>query len=192
MRSFFIAIALVAICSCGGVPYFDLRHPIYMVTEQSFWSGCEQDPTGYEACRASRVQQINDGVKQWFDYFGKANHPRAVILYSKNNLPSNRVNEDVIYLKIEAGFCGEGSFACYAYGASSSSYSSPEIVFDNSFTITPRRMAHEFGHVLGRDDNDVPEGTGSVMSYKLPTVVTPLDIEMMCRLHHECRMVKRK
>jgi hypothetical protein len=91
-------------------------------------------------------------------------------------------------LRIEAGNCGKDKLkrnnaACYRRSV-------PEIVFDNPSVITPRIMAHEFGHALGRDDNDVPEGTGSVMSYKKPSRVLPRDIEMMCRLHRECRMVK--
>lgn len=196
MRSFFMVIAVFGICSCTKIPYFDLRHPIYMVTEQSFWSGCEEDPAGYEACRKFRVKQINDGVKQWFEPFDEADRPRAVILFSKIKLPSNRVNRDVVYLKIEAGFCekdklGKNNAACYAYGGDPL-FTSPEIVFENSSEITPQTAVHEFGHVLGRDDNDVPKGTGSVMSYKIRTPVTPLDIKMMCKLHHECRMMKRR
>ncbi len=192
MRSFFIAIVLVVICSCARAPYFDLRHPIYMVADKSFLSGCEKDPAGHEACRAVRVKKIYAGLSQWFDYFDEANRPQAVILSSKKELPSNRANNDVIYLKIEAGFCGNGNAACYAYGASSSSFSSPEIVFEKSSEIAPRMMAHEFGHVLGREDNDVPKGTASVMSYKMQIDVSPLDIQMMCRLHRECRMLKWK
>jgi hypothetical protein len=194
MRSFLITIALFMGCSCAKAPYFDLRHPIYMVTDQSFWSDCPDDPDDpddYEVCQTFRVKQIKAGVDQWLNYFDKANRPRAVIVFSKKKLPLNRVNV-AIYLKIEAGFCGKGNSACYAWGASSPSFSSPEIVFEDSSWITPNRMAHEFGHVLGRNDNDVLEGTGSVMSYKVKTDVSLLDIEMMCRLHGECRMVKRK
>lgn len=188
MRSFFIAIAVFGICSCARAPYFDLRHPVYMVADKSLWSGCgEKDSAGYETCRAFRVKQIYSGLSQWFDYFDKANRPLAVIVYSEEELPANRVNS-VIYLKIKAGCCGKGYAAHYDRWP----VSSPEIVFDRSFWITPRLVAHEFGHALGRGDNDVPEGTYSVMSYKMPTFVLPRDIKMMCRLHHECRMVKRK
>lgn len=208
MRSFLIAIAFVVSCtrdrtpssiafvtSCARAPYMDLRHPFYMVTDQSFWSGCEKDPSGNEACHAFRVKQINDGIKQWFGYFGVATRPQATVVDSTEEVPSGLVNS-TIYLRMEANFCGKDKIgrnnaACYASESSSSS-DGPEIVFENPSYITPRIMAHEFGHALGRGDNDVPEGTGSVMSYKIPTNVLPLDINMMCHLHCECQMVKRK
>lgn len=203
MRSFIIVAVLTLIDGCGRVPhsdlhpsivrttpYLDLRHPIYMLAGKSLWLGCEKDAIGYEPCRAFRLKQINEGVDQWLDYFDKADRPRAAIIFSEDELPSNLENR-VILLGIDpGGECGkhklgEGYIACYRHRI-------PEIVFHSSSHITPRIMAHEFGHALGRDDNDVPEGTGSVMSYNKPTKVLPIDIEMMCRLHSECRMVKRK
>jgi hypothetical protein len=207
MRSFLIAIALVLICSCNRgrqcsdfgpsvvrtpflPPYLDLRHPIYMVTDKSFWSGCEKDPAGDKLCRAIRIQQIKEGVAQWFDYFDKADRPEISLVFSEEELPSNLKNR-VIHLGIDPGSqcgketLGKGSIACYRHRI-------PEIVFQGAGWITPRIMAHEFGHALGRGDNDVPEGTSSVMSYKKQSKVLPLDIEMMCRLHVECQMVKRK
>ena len=103
MRSFLIAFALV-ICSCGSsaqsfdwrpsvirIPflpsYLDLRHPIYMVTDKSFWSGCDKDPAGDKLCRAVRVTQIKEGVNQWFDYFDKADRPEAILVFSEAELP---------------------------------------------------------------------------------------------------------
>ncbi|TSC83935.1 MAG: hypothetical protein G01um101413_738 [Parcubacteria group bacterium Gr01-1014_13] len=202
MRSFLIAIGLFLVCGCSSTQhpdlrpsvfrtsalYLDLRHPVYMLADKSLWLGCDKDPAGDDICRALRVKQINEGVQQWFDYFDKADRPEVAIFFSEEELPSNPKNR-VIHLGIDpGGECGKeklgGSYvACYRHKI-------PEIVFDGSSRITPRIMAHEFGHALGRDDNDVPEGTGSVMSYKTPTNVLPLDIEIMCRLHFECRMVK--
>ena len=208
MRSFLIFIALVASCtreaapgyiafvsSCAKPPYMDLRHPFYLVTDQSFWSGCDKDPAGVEACHTFRVKQINDGIKQWFEYFDVATRPQAMVFDSEEEAPSGPVNS-IIYLRIQAGFCGkdkigESNAACYASGLTSKS-DGPEIVFEKPLWITPRIMAHEFGHALSRDDNDVPEGTGSVMSHKIQTNVLPLDINMMCHLHCECQMVKRR
>jgi|SRR3989344_7203588 len=193
MRSFLMIIVVLGICSCvSGGPYFNLRHPIYLVPEKSFWSGCEVDPAGKEACQNSRVSQVKAGIRQWFDPFDEAFRPQAFVLYSKEKLPRHRVNE-VIYLKIEAGNCGKDARgkkkagACYGWD----NFLSPlYIVFESSSHITSRVVAHEFGHVLGRDDNDVPEGTGSIMSYDTPTNVLLMDIEMMCRKHKECPLVK--
>lgn len=190
MRSFFLSVALVLVCSCTSRPYKDLRHPIYMVTDQSFWSGCENFRAGPKACREFRVKQINDGVDQWFKFFEEAIRPRTVIVSSKWKLPLHLVNNP-IYLRIESGFCGNNASACHAWGDHTTSLSE-EIVFESYFLVTPRIMAHEFGHVLGRGDNDVPIGTSSVMSYMMQTDVLLLDFKMMCALHRECPMVKRR
>jgi len=166
----------------------DLRHPVYMVTDDSFWSGCEDYAFGYEACRESRERQIYAGVHQWFHYFDATNRPRVVIVHTVDELPLYMFN-DVIHLQIQKGACGgKGFAACYNWEP----FSYPKIVFESSNQIIPRIVAHEFGHTLDRDDNDVPAGTDSVMSYEHPTFVLPLDVKMMCRLHHECRMVRRK
>jgi hypothetical protein len=161
-----------------------------MLTDKSFWSGCDRDPAGDKICRAVRVQQIKEGVEQWFDYFDIADRPQKFIVFSEEDLPANSKNR-VIHLGIDPGGpCGKENMgkryiACYRHRV-------PEIVFQGPAWITPRISAHEFGHALGRDDNDVPEGTSSVMSYKKPTRVLPRDVEMMCRLHTECQMVKKK
>lgn len=198
MRAFLIAIAFV-ICGCAAkAPYFDLRHPVYVAADKSFWLGCEGDTVGDKACRQYRVEQIFAGFNQWFDYFDKDNRPRAVFVHSKKNLPKNPVN-NVIHLGISELFCGKipekdtWAGACYAWRKQTwFSSGSTRIVFKKIDYITPRIFAHEFGHALGRDDNDVPEGTGSVMSYEIKTTVTPLDVKMMCRMHRECHMVKNQ
>ena len=213
MRSFFIAAAVFVVCGCAGssrlepyypvyrnirldvrpatyrTPYFDLRHPIYIMADKSLWSGCAKDRAGYKACRASRIKDIYAGLNQWFEYFDKANRPRAVIVFSGKELPANLKNK-VVRLRIEADNCGEykpgkNYAGCYRREV-------PEIVFDHPSYIIPRLVAHEFGHTFGRGDNDVPEETHSVMSYGHPIDVSPLDMAMMCRLHYECQMVKRK
>lgn len=187
MRSLIIAIAFVGICSCAGAPYFDLRHPVYMVAEQSFWSGCEKDPAGYRACRVSRLKKVSDGANRWFKSFDKTTRPNVVVIPSKEKLPSNPVNE-VIHLSIKTSFCNNGSAACYAFGWDSS-FSGPEIVFVSPSGITSFLVAHEFGHALGLDHN--PDAD-SVMFFQPKSTVTRPDVKMMCKLHKECRMLKLK
>jgi len=187
MRSLFIAIAFAGICSCAGAPYFDLRHPVYMVTEQSFWSGCEKDPAGSRVCRASRLKKVGDGANQWFKSFNKATRPKVVVVSSQEKLPSNLVNE-VIHLSIKTGFCSKGSAACYAYGWDSS-FSGPEIVFESPPLIRPDLVAHELGHALGLDH--IPDAD-SVMFFQPSNAVMPSDIKAMCKLHKECRLLKLK
>lgn len=181
MRSFLIIAALLV---CGCDPYFDIRHPVYMVTENSFWIGCDKDPKGYKACQEFRVSQIYAGINQWFNYFVGNNLPRVVIVFSKNDLPSKLVNE-VIYLKIEKGNCGKENAACYGRD---NPLSLLYIVFDDVQWVLERFMAHEFGHLLGRDDNDVPKNVESIMSYKFQKRVTPLDLKKTCALHPECKL----
>lgn len=202
MRSFLIATALAVICSCASTNtdtdtgttativraprlYFDLRYPIYMVIDQSFWSGCEKDPAGDKACRALRLKNIHAGVNQWLDYFDKTARPLVPIFSLGEQPPANRVNK-IVRIRLLPDYCGKEALACWSEWANP-----PNIVFVHSQWITPRIMAHEFGHVLGRGDNDVPKGTSSIMSYDNQKVVEPLDIKMMCALHRECRMGKK-
>lgn len=190
MRSFLIVIALLIGCSSSKLPSFNLRYPIYMLADKSFWSGCEKDPTGNEVCQGLRIQEINSGIEQWYGQLDKTLYPPPIIVYSKEKVPAGQVN-DLVVLRIEPGFCGVGKAACFAYRSASSS-SSPEIVFDDPRWITANIMAHEFGHVLGRDDNDLPAVIGSIMSYTTRTDVTPLDVKMVCDLHPECLKAKQK
>lgn len=185
---YFCLIFLAAICGCrssASYPYMNLRHPIYMVAEKSFWSGCDKDPIGEEECRKLRVAQIYAGVNDWFRYFDKTTRPR-VIIASKKELPSRSVNQ-VIYLKIKKGLCNDKDGqhdACYHIGHRAR----PEMVFDDSSHIYPSMVAHEFGHILGRNHDDFPQSVPSIM---LPFVlhssqVLPEDIEFVCKLHSEC------
>lgn len=211
MRALFMAIVVVGICGCAkpshidsyrytpphsdllhpALPYFDLRYPIYLVTDKSFLSGCEHDVTGYKTCRADRVKIIYEGINQWFDYFSQAIRPQVVVVFSEEQVPEHLIN-DVIHLGISASFCGKDFYGKDDAGACYSRSPLARMVFKNAFQIKPRLTAHEFGHVLGRGDNDVRKGVKSVMSYDHPTPVLLLDIKMMCRLHRECRMVNRK
>ncbi len=167
--------------------FINLRWPIYLVTDSSFWSGCESDLAGYEACRAFRIKQINDGVDDWFGHFDEATRPQVVIVYSKADLPSNPIN-DPIYLKIKGGYCGmatstEIAAACYY----NKFISPPVIVFDLPKNITSSTFAHEFGHALGREHEDVPKDNYSIMSYTHDSGhIIPIDIKIMCKMHSEC------
>lgn len=190
MRALFIFFAVLGLGGCGAASYsyMDLRHPIYMVTDKSFWSGCEDDSAGYEHCRDFRIRRINSGVDQWFGHFAEATRPQVVIVHTQEELPFYTFN-DPIYLKIKPGCCWQNNEfhpAWYDYGSN-------QIVFDDPNYITTVIVAHELGHILGLDHDSMPPGTYSVMSYILPTYkvpvpsyVVPTDLEMMCKIHSEC------
>lgn len=192
MRALFIAIALAAMCSCVKVPYFRLDKPFYFEADQSFWSGCNKNYPHYEDCREYRIKQIYAGINEWFKYFDKADRPQVVVILSEKQLPAHLVNS-VIHLKISGDLCEKWMAACYqGHKFIWSSVIKISVVFKTAAEIIRDSIAHEFGHALGRKDNDVPEGVDSVMSYTHPTSVTYLDFKMMCKLHYECRMMKRK
>ena len=195
MRSFFTIVTLALFCSCAAVNtdktespksppdlYYDLREPIYLVIDESFWSGCEKDVV----CRASRLRQINGGIDEWMDYFEDSSRPQVLIFSSKDELPVEGVNK-IIHVQLQPEICGKTALACWFAHTKP-----PKIVFAHQQWTTPCIMAHEFGHVLGRDDNDVPEGVKSVMSYATQKMVEPLDFKMMCKLHAECKGMKHK
>ena len=185
MRALFTAIVILEFCACVRSKYYDLRHPIYIETDESFWSGCEADPASEEACHTFRVNRINDGIYDWFRHFDEATRPQAIVVGSKAELPADRINKRVIILRIEAGGCGKGNSACYSSGL----FWPTEIVFDDPKFIFSSVIAHEFGHVLGLvEHHDTQDEIYSIM---LPVVedmdyVLPVDIELLCRIHTEC------
>lgn len=202
MRSFFIAVVFVAMCGCAKSSYvtplppadvvvdtyLDLRAPIYIVVEPSFWSGCKLDPAGDEVCRNLRFKQFSDGVNQWFGYFEKATRPQVVFVNSTAELPLERVNP-IIRLRIKSDAClydnGKRYHeACFYAVNSYSSY----IAFRSSAHIFPGLAAHELGHALDRNHDDMPTGATSIM---LPVVerearVLLRDIDLLCKIHAEC------
>jgi hypothetical protein len=176
--------------TCCKSSFINLREPIYLVADPSFWSDCKNHPDGENACRKLRVEQIKNGINEWLYYFDEFNRPQLIIAYSSGELPAHMVNTP-IQLKIEKDYCGktdegEPYPACYK----DSLGSSPAIVFDLPEEIAPH-IAHEFGHALGRSHNDMPEDAYSIMSYVLEAFhVLPLDIKIMCKTHTECPPVK--
>lgn len=166
------------------VDFIDLSKPVYFVTDNSLWSGCKDDPAGYEACCAFRVKQINNGLNDWFDHFDEATRPKAIIVFSATELPDNTENNP-IYIKIKPGYCGmatstEKAVACYSYRSSA-------MIFDSAGEVTSSTTAHEFGHGLGRGHKDTPKNIYSVMSYTDKTnSVVPIDIKILCKMHPEC------
>ncbi len=192
MRNALISALLVIFLSSldytGIGPNFtiDLRKPTYFLVDKSFWYQCENDPDGYEACRTYRIRQINDGFNDWFDHFDVATRPKAVIVFSQDDLPESPTY-NLIHLKIEEGHCGmatptEIAVACHYKKTHT-------IVFNLPKHVTSPIFAHELGHALQRNrtHDDMPKDTYSIMSYTLePNHVLPIDIKILCKMHPEC------
>ena len=193
MRQFMLIATLVSgLSACASPPQFDLTERFYMVTAPSFSAGCENDPAGYEVCYAGRIKMVRNGVNEWFKHFDEATRPQLFIVGSEDELPSDLANP-VIHLKVEHNGCwadGKYHMACYHWEPGES----PEIRFDASADIMldlvpfliPSLVAHEFGHALGLEHNDIPEGTNSVMSPSVQSYVLPTDIDLLCAIHAEC------
>ncbi len=194
MRALFI-IMVFCVSGCGA-PYFDLTQPIYMVTDDSFWTGCPtDDPVAYKDCQTFRVAQVEEGINQWFSHFAEATRPRVIIYRHLKDIPSDRFNVTIVHLRVSDSICEEIQNhtvgACYLYGF----FVEKAIVFVRPEYISVFLAAHEFGHVLNRSDdhNDMPPGIYSVMSYTLPSFllgaafyVLPIDIDLVCEIHSEC------
>ena len=80
MRAIFITLVVFGLCGCEP-PFFDLREPIYLVANPSFWVGCEDDVVGYKACRANRVERVEEGINEWLKHFDEATRPQVVVIY---------------------------------------------------------------------------------------------------------------
>lgn len=163
---------------------FDLSESVYLVPDSSFFSGCDEDPAGEKICHDLRIGQIGYGIKKWTRYFDQDSKLELVILGSEADLPAQRKNR-FVYLKLAPGLweCA-GHPACY-YNTGMDHKSGPVISFDGFANITCGYAEHEIGHVFGRDDNDVPAGVRSVMSYAFPADVTPLDFQILLAMHPE-------
>lgn len=176
-------------------PLIDLRFPVYLITERSFFLDCDKesalicvnDPAcALAACRKRRIDEVKNGIDDWFKHFAEPTRPRAFIVASRDEIPLGAKNPP-IYLRVRSNDCnnrdGTKNSACYFKKDGSEPAA---IVFDEPCHIGAQLSAHEFGHALGRDDNDVPTCIGSVMSYTISTDVLPVDMEKMCALHPEC------
>lgn len=182
MRAILTMTAMFGLLGCGQ-PFFDLREPIYLVAEDSFWQGCNEDPDGYEACAAERSAIIYESVDMWFRHWPAETRPRAIFIGREQDIPGSN---KPVYLKIDETECrsspGAIAASCFSWGSADP----VKIIFKEPKYITVYIMTHEFGHVLGLDDNSVPDEKVSIMSYGLWEVcVVPLDIEMVCEIHPE-------
>jgi len=188
MRAILILALSFATIGCLERPQVDLREPIYLVAEESFWDECEECPAGWMACHADRMAAVYNGIDEWFQYFPESARPVALVVWPEENVPDGAANA-LIRLKIKEGGCKKPDGyhpACYRWSQDSLGRNRPpEIIFDHPGAIDPQMVAHEFGHALGRDDNDVPEWQYSVMSYSHPSYVVPVDIDLVCALHPE-------
>lgn len=193
MRNALIS-ALLVICltsldytGIGPNFFFDLRKPTYFMVTGNFWLGCEKDPTGYEACRKHRIEQVLGGFNEWFNHFDEDTRPKAIIVFSPAELPDDQAY-NLIYLSIEKeGFCGMATSKITAAGCYVRK--SHTIVFNLPENVTVYVVAHELGHAFKRSSNhnDMPKGTYSIMSYDdIPDHVLPIDIKLLCKIHPEC------
>jgi hypothetical protein len=176
--------------TCCKSSFVNLREPIYLVADQNFWSGCRNHSDGNNACRRLRIEQISNGINEWLNYFDESDRPQLIIAYSSDELPSRMANTP-IHLQIRKDYCGQTDKKI-AYPACYKDHPGwpPAIIFDSPEEITPH-IAHEFGHALGRNHNDMPEDVYSIMSYTLQAFhVLPLDIKIMCKTHTECPPLK--
>ena len=200
VRKALVAIAVLLVASGIGLfsrgffeAHIDLREPIYLVIDESFWYDCRYDPETQDECRESRVNEIRDGADSWFKHFDGATRPKVVIIYSKADVPFNPVNSP-IHIGLKKDHCGINKetgkpfVACYE----DESWKSPTITFHLPEDITSTVFAHEFGHALGRSGdgklNDVSSEVYSIMSYgpRDSEYVLPTDIKILCKMHPEC------
>ncbi len=196
MRVLFIIVVVVFALGFGGCgigkSYIDLRKPIYFVTEQSFFKGCESSPVGEASCRESRRQIVKDGVAQWLNYFEEHARPFVGVVADIDELPYETDNPP-IHLSVEKDECDKpvsiSVLACYRSGGF---FSDPRIIFTapNSENITSNMMAHEFGHALwGNGDHyNHEDGSPSIMSEIVPVYggVISSDVDRLCRVRGDC------
>lgn len=177
--SFILGVLGLAGCEATS-PYMDLDQPIYLITEDGFFAGCEEENDTAD-CEKGRVREVRNGINDWFKHFAEPTRPQAVFVASQEDVPSDAENTP-IHLQITSGLCSEDAVACYYYEYDSE----PIMAFVFLEYVIPIMAAHEFGHALGRDHDDMPAGRKSVMTPKPSAYVVPLDIQILCELHDEC------
>lgn len=167
-------------------PTVDFRYPIYLVPDQSFWSGCKDSSIASgKICRLSRMAALKDGINEWLRYFPENARP-AIMVVSKRALSAKPANPP-IRLIVDSVGCKDAKIpkglvllACYR--------NSSEIVFIKPDNITSRLVAHELGHAFGIDHTVLlnPDGSHPIMSEPIQSdYVTLLDILFLCGLHPE-------
>src|SRR3989344_4603723 len=65
-----LTIAVRSITIGMASPPVDFLHPIYLVPDESFYSGCENISSvgGAEACMVAREHSVQVAIHQWLDY----------------------------------------------------------------------------------------------------------------------------
>ncbi len=165
----------------------DLREPVYLVPDESFFAGCDSRYSIDEmTCRQSRINTVEVAVESWQKRLPvSSSNISVVVVEDAPALLHNRL----VHLSVRANGCSEVHLpatltllACYKrYG---------EIVFLSVENITLKVTAHELGHAFGLDhfgDNIVNSNCQKpIMSEPIGSDrVTTVDVNELCRLHPE-------
>lgn len=180
MRAMLVLALLSGLFGCGR-PHFDLRHPIYLVADDSFWNGCGDDPAGYTSCQQGRIETVYHGIGIWTKHFSEPTRPKVLLVYPAANVPADAVNEPIFLMIDEGSGCdGKKWVACYQWGPARTT----SIVFRHQTGISPLIVAHEFGHAIWMGDHI--HDRVSIMEPMITFYVTPLDVSEMCAVNGAC------
>ena len=180
MRAFLVAVVLSILAGCAP-PHYDLSEPIYLVPEESFWQGCNEDPDGYMACMAERQAVVYHGLDMWLQHFDEATRPLVIMVWPEESVPDGAKNEPIKLAVSAHSHCkGDNWVGCYDWYEGPH----PKIIFRRPDNITSFILAHEFGHALGVIEH--VKGRLSIMATPIDFYVNAEDVVLMCATNGTC------